>query len=914
MQLSPGAPLGPYSVLSKLGEGGMGEVYRARDTRLKRDVALKILGGTWASDPDRLKRFQREAEMLAALNHPNIAAIYGIEEFDGNTALVLELVEGPTLADRIARGPVPASEAGRFARQIVDALDAAHENGIVHRDLKPANIKVRPDGTVKLLDFGLARALEPTSHVDTAQSPTLTSPALTHAGMILGTASYMSPEQARGLATDKRTDIWAFGCVLFEMLAGRATFPGATVSDTIVAILDREPEWAALPASMPEGLMQLLRRCLDKDRKRRLRDIGDAHGFLDAADAASSPRTAASASRNRWTRMLLVAAILVGILAASAALWNRRTGATTTASATSGQRFMRVTSDAALSIEPAISRDGTMIVYASDRAGDGQLDLWLQRTAGGQPIRLTDDPADDREPDFSPDGSLIIFRSNRAGGGVYVMATSGGDARLVAEKGRRPRFSPDGGRLAYSTGPFLMIGASARDLGFAVFTSPRTGNQPTRVADGFVTARDPVWSPDGQSLLFLGQRAEGTAFDWWWSPLDGGQPVQTGAYQILSDNGLLETPRAGRSPLFDAFPSAWTPAGVLFSGRAGDSINLWRLAISERTGKAAPTSLERLTRGADLDLSPSVDGTGRIAFTAATEGAVSLTLPLDANAAKPQGAVVRHSFVAGEPAGRNSLDQSGRWLAYPKARADESEIWLKDLTSGQERHLVTTPLSTLNPVISPDGSKVAYSLPAAGSTAAGFIVPASGGKSKEICAGCVLWGWFSDSRRILATTPGTPGRVLSLDILDGTTQDLVAGSTAPIGRVDISPDGRWLSFTSRSRVWVVPQRPGRASPETEWIELFKVPEGSAERACGWSPDSRLLYLLLERDGFRDLYAQRIDSERGKAVADPVLVHHLHDPRMRWGSTSHGTAIVNGAFVLSQVESTGGIWLLDPGPR
>ena len=223
--------------------------------------------------------------MLAALNHPNIAAIYGIDEFEGNTTLILELVEGPTLADRVARGPVPTAEANGIARQVVDALDAAH-NGIVHRDLKAANIKVRPDGTVKLLDFGLARALEPGSHVDVAESPTLTSPGLTHAGMILGTAAYMSPEQARGFATDKRTDIWAFGCVLFEMLAGRAAFPGATVSDTIVAILDREPDWAALPASMPDGLVQLLRRCLDKDRKRRLRDIGDAHSFLDAADAS----------------------------------------------------------------------------------------------------------------------------------------------------------------------------------------------------------------------------------------------------------------------------------------------------------------------------------------------------------------------------------------------------------------------------------------------------------------------------------------------------------------------------------------------------------------------------------------------------------------------------------------------------
>ncbi len=265
MALTPGTRLGAYEVTGTLGAGGMGEVYRARDTRLKREVALKILPESFASDPDRLARFQREAEVLASLNHPNIAAIYGLEE----RALVLELVEGETLAERIARGPIPVDGALLLARQIADALDAAHERGIIHRDLKPANIKVRPDGTVKVLDFGLAKLAQPAeaglhnrdvgagfSRPDVTASPTMTSPAMmTGAGMILGTAAYMSPEQAKGLEADKRSDIWAFGCVIYEMLTGRRAFAGDDVAETMAAVIRAEPDWAALPASTPLRLL-----------------------------------------------------------------------------------------------------------------------------------------------------------------------------------------------------------------------------------------------------------------------------------------------------------------------------------------------------------------------------------------------------------------------------------------------------------------------------------------------------------------------------------------------------------------------------------------------------------------------------------------------------------------------------------
>ncbi len=324
--LTPGTKLGPYEVLGSLGAGGMGEVYRARDPRLQREVALKILPDSFAADVDRLARFQREAQTLAALNHPHIAGLYGLEESALSTgtatavvrALVMELVEGEDLSARIARGPLPLDEALPIAQQIAEALEAAHEAGIVHRDLKPANIKVKADGTVKVLDFGLAKAVDWAAvgpGGDPAHSPTITSPMLTMGGLILGTAAYMAPEQAKGRAVDRRADIWAFGCVLYELLTGRAIFARATTTETIAAVLERDVDWSRLPASTPGSVRRLLKRCLEKDPRHRWRDAADARLELQDAWSDADPPVRPSVSSRQLAGIGLLAVVLIAAVA-----------------------------------------------------------------------------------------------------------------------------------------------------------------------------------------------------------------------------------------------------------------------------------------------------------------------------------------------------------------------------------------------------------------------------------------------------------------------------------------------------------------------------------------------------------------------------------------------------------------------
>ncbi len=403
LALSVGARIGVYKIRGSLGAGGMGEVYRARDTKLGRDVALKILSPAFTADADRLARFEREARLLASLNHPHIGAIYGFEDASEVPALVLELVEGETLDDRLSRGPLPLAEALAVAEQIADALDAAHGTEIIHRDLKPSNIKITPDGVVKVLDFGLAKThASEGSPPDLSKSPTMTIDGTT-VGAILGTAAYMSPEQARGKALDKRTDIWAFGCVLYEMLSGRTAFRGETLSDTIVAILEREADWTVMPVGTPPGVRRLMQRCLEKDSRRRLRDIGDVrHWMEEVAGGEAGLGAAPSASPRRGLALLLGGVALASASFAGWLLWL----APTEAPARNVQ-LQRLTDFVGMEESPAISPDGKTVAFVA-RAGSKR-QIWLRLLAGGAPRQITRDDVDHEQPTWAPDSSALIY-------------------------------------------------------------------------------------------------------------------------------------------------------------------------------------------------------------------------------------------------------------------------------------------------------------------------------------------------------------------------------------------------------------------------------------------------------------------------------------------------------------------------
>ena len=507
MSLSVGARLGHYTVTAKLGEGGMGEVWEATDTKLNRQVALKILPEAFATDPDRLARFQREAQVLASLNHPGIAAIYGIEEQDNTRALVLELVEGPTLADRISRGPIPLDEALPIAKQIAEALEAAHEAGVIHRDLKPANIKVREDGTVKVLDFGLAKALDPNPTGDPSQSPTLTA-AATQMGVIMGTAAYMSPEQARGKPVDKRADIWAFGCVLYEMLSGHRAFGGEDISVTLADVIRAEPSWERLSGDLPPLLLTFLKRCLRKDPRERMRDIGDIRLALDGAfDAAVSPspelKVRLYATGRPWA--LVAAGLLVGAVAAAAATWGL-VGSSASIHRTSYLQIDlapadqlgstgggQLTQNQALSrVALAVSPDGRQIVFAGMSGGTEQLYLRSLGASEALPISGTDGAMN---PFFSPDGKEVGFW---AGDQIMKVALAGGPPVPLASTSAREGF-----------------GASWGETGTIVFATRRGGLVAVPAAGGTATVviapdeeptgtsyRLPWMLPGGDAVLF----------------------------------------------------------------------------------------------------------------------------------------------------------------------------------------------------------------------------------------------------------------------------------------------------------------------------------------------------------------------------------------------------------------------------
>ena len=892
---SAGQRLGAYQLIELLGAGGMGEVWRALDPGLRRHVAIKILPSQYSADPDRLRRFEQEAHAAGRLNHPNVLSVYAIGEHDGFPYLVTELLEGMTLRQKLAGGPLPEVTALEYADQLVQGLAAAHDKGIVHRDLKPENVFVTNDERLKILDFGLAK-LAPVAPEPEPQTRTAT-------GMALGTPGYMAPEQVRGDAVDHRTDVFAVGVVLYEMLAGRHPFAGETSAETMTAILKADPPPMIGVSAQVE---QIVRHCLEKAPAARYQSARDlAFQLRLLRHPSSSAVVPPEARRRRVLAGALVAAIL---LAATVGFtwW-----LTQPAPQQPAPTFRRLTSDSGLTTDPALSPDGRYVAYASDRAGEGNLDIWVQELATGNFIRRTSDSADESEPTFSPDGSRIAFRSERDGGGIWTVPAIGGDPRFVAPNGRRPRFSPNGTLIAYS------VTAASWYVGRA-FTVPAIGGAPVPVQPEFASVLDPVWSDDGSKLLFVGAREIkellGPRAEWWIAPAGGGPAVRTGALEIIRRQGIASG-RGGQEWL--VAPDAWIGNDVFFAGGSTESTNLWRISVSPRTAKVEG-SAHKLTSGTSLETKPSVVG-NRIAFASESNALNIWSLDLAANSGIATGSpqqVTSSAFDA-----RTSTSADGKKLVFISLRLGNSDVWIKDLESGKESALTATPAREQNAEISPDGKYIVYVI--FEQTGGVFYkIPTSGGVPERICEDCGRpWDWSPDGRKILyLIEEGRRTANVALGLLDvatGRKTDYLVNSTYSVARVRFSPDGHWISFTANNaggtRLVVAPFRPGDPPGEDEWIWITERQPFPQDKSR-WSPDGALLYYVSNADGFRCIWAQRLDPGTKHPVGQPLAIHHSHGTRRSIRNVGiplfFELSLTPDKIFFNMSETTGNIWMAE----
>ncbi len=786
MPLTSGAKLGPYEILSPLGAGGMGEVYRARDPRLGREVALKVLPAAFAQDGDRMARFQREAQVLASLNHPNIAAIHGLEEASGVRALVMELVEGPTLAERIKPGPIPLEETLPMAGQIAEALEAAHERGIVHRDLKPANIKVTPDGTVKVLDFGLAKALDTeVSASNISNSPTVTE-AATQEGVILGTAAYMSPEQARGKRVDKRADIWAFGVVLYEMLTGKHAFGSETTSDTLAAVLKTEPNWDVLPARIPASIRKLLRRCLEKDPKLRLRDIGEARiaieetlrGDLEnVAVMSPSPTGGLGPPRPQpWRRALPWAVALAFAIISGALAWRMSLHSSTPTAepvisfvpAPPGTTFRSVGFNAGPVV---VSPDARQLAFSATNA-EGVTKIWVRplNSASATPVAGTEDgaaifwSADSRSLGFYADGKL------------KTIELSGGNIQVLADA------SPAGGSDWGPSGMILFKPPRGNEI-YKIAASGGTAVAATRLGKDERNHFDATFLPDGKHFLYSATTTSGQNHI-------GMASLDSGESKLVLDGAWVHGYAAGF---------------LFFSKTDGEVLaQPFDPATGKLSGKATPLA-KADTVSANNDSILAYQGTSS---TARLEWFDRSGNPLGT-----LGEVAEYYSPKISPDGKLVLAR----VVNPQTGTDE--LWSFPVSGGVSTRLTFGSGRKIWSVWSPDGKYLAYATVAGGQSAI-FRKPTDGSGEPETLyapgpthptANLAVIDWSPDGRYLsygfVNTVEGHEENWI-LPVVGEKKPFQVVHTDAGVYDGNFSPDGRWFAYFSfesgRPEVYVIP--------------------------------------------------------------------------------------------------------------
>lgn len=913
-QLRPGEVVGHYEIQSKLGQGGMGWVYQAVDRRLNRPVAIKVLPPGEIATEEARKRLAKEAEAASALNHPNIVTVYEIGRWGSIDFIAMERVGGKTLREIIQHRPMSARELVMIAIQIADALAAAHEMGIVHRDLKPGNVMVTERGLVKVLDFGLAkRMLAPVSgDADSAATVTVTTP-----GVIFGTYAYMSPEQAEGESVDHRADIFSFGCVMYEIATGKRAFDGENTIRTLAAVLGAEPRpLRELVAGLPRSLETVIEKCLRKKKLERWQHVGDVKILLEDVlkDLDSTAPAAGAKAARKWLER--GAALTAGLVLATGLFW--MLGGEKPAADGGDYVLRRLTTDAGLSTSPALSRDGALLAFASDRSKEGSLDIWIQQIGAREPVRLTRDPADETDPAISPDGTRIAFRSEKDGGGVYVIPALGGDPVLLAQGGRNPHFSPDGRWIAYWVGRESngFLPGSSR-----VFIVDAGGGQPRQIQPSMAAALYPVWSPRGDALVALGRKdpspAGTSTVDWWLLPVENGEPKRTGAFAAFQKQSLV--PFGWQ---FALVPLEWWIDGgerLVFAASRGESSNLWEVALKdgEVRGRARQI-MESPAHQIQASLA-SASETARMAFANVNWNFDVWRLPLDGARGVPRGDLQRvteeESFEAAP-----SLSWDGRKLVFASRQSGKSALRLRDLTTGKESTLVAFLPQLENPKISGDGTSVAYS----DRTGDLFMVPTAGGAVQKLCQKCgSMMGNSWDGKRI-SYEPLQSEDLTIFDVTQGKSIPLAPQSAKDVvlSGGQLSRDQQWVAFhtaasqSATARIWIARLDDKRPVSPGEWIA---VTDGNVmERDPIWGPDDKLLYYLSERDGFRCVWARRLDAATRRPLGDAFGVAHFHTARQslkRVGNRSDliGLSVTGEQMMLAFGELTGNIWMREKIP-